>query len=103
MALYAVQGGIDVDGRPVDAGAMAVLEPRQPARIAALGATRLAVVGGEPLDGPRFLWWNFVSSRKERIVQASADWEAQRMGRVAGDSEFIPLPPTRFAPPEPIS
>jgi Pirin C-terminal cupin domain len=61
------------------------------------------VIGGQPLDGPRHMWWNFVSSRKERIIQASADWEAQRMGQVPGEHEFIPLPPTRFTPPEPLS
>jgi redox-sensitive bicupin YhaK (pirin superfamily) len=103
MALYAVQGGVRVDDRSVDSGAMAVLEPGTPARVAATGATRLVVIGGAPLDGPRYLWWNFVSSRRERILAASADWEAQRMGSVAGDPEFIPLPPTRFAPPEPLS
>jgi hypothetical protein len=41
------------------------------------------------------MWWNFVSSRKDRIIQASEDWQAMRMGRVPGDDEFIPLPPTR--------
>jgi hypothetical protein len=64
---------------------------------------RLVVIGGEPLDAHRYMWWNFVSSRKDRIIQASADWEAQRMGHVPGEHEFIPLPPTRFAPPEPVS
>ena len=49
------------------------------------------------------MWWNFVSSRKERVLEASADWEAQRMGQIAGEHEFIPLPPTRFTPPEPLS
>jgi redox-sensitive bicupin YhaK (pirin superfamily) len=53
---------------------------------------RLLVVGGDPLDGHRFIRWNFVSSRKERILQAEADWQAQRMGQVPGDAEFIPLP-----------
>jgi redox-sensitive bicupin YhaK (pirin superfamily) len=103
MALYPVQGGLLVNGQRMDARAMAVLQPGQPARLLASGATRIAIVGGEPLDAPRYLWWNFVSSRRERILQASADWEAQRMGGIAGDPEFIPLPPTRFAPPEPIS
>jgi redox-sensitive bicupin YhaK (pirin superfamily) len=103
IALYPVQGGLSVNSQRMDAGAMAVLEPGQPARLRASGATRIAIVGGEPLDGPRYLWWNFVSSRRERILQAGADWEAQRMGGIAGDPEFIPLPPTRFAPPEPIS
>jgi redox-sensitive bicupin YhaK (pirin superfamily) len=103
MALYAVQGGVQVDDRPIDSGALAVLEPGTPARVAATGPTRLVVIGGEPLDGPRYVWWNFVSSRRERIVAASADWEAQRLGSVAGDPEFIPLPAARFAAPEPLS
>ena len=54
-----------------------------------------AMVGGAPL-GHRFMWWNFVSSRKERIVQASRDWESQTMGQVPGDAELIPLPERRF-------
>ncbi len=57
--------------------------------------TRLMVIGGDALDGHRFMWWNFVSSRKERIVQASRDWEAQNMGRVPRDTELIPLPARR--------
>ncbi|HEV2607413.1 MAG TPA: pirin-like C-terminal cupin domain-containing protein, partial [Xanthomonadaceae bacterium] len=48
--------------------------------------------GGEPLDGPRHLWWNFVSSSKERIEQAKQDWLEGRFGKIAGDDEFIPLP-----------
>jgi redox-sensitive bicupin YhaK (pirin superfamily) len=103
MALYPVQGSLMVNGERLAAGAMAVLEPDQPVRLMGIGETRVAIVGGDPLDGPRYLYWNFVSSRRERILQASADWEAQRMGGIVGDSEFIPLPPTRFAPPEPIS
>jgi len=50
------------------------------------------VIGGAPLDGPRYLWRNFVSSRKERIEQAKADWRADRFERVVGETEFIPLP-----------
>ena len=50
------------------------------------------MIGGEPLDGPRFITWNFVSSRRERILEAGADWAAQRMGQVPGETEFIPLP-----------
>ena len=61
------------------------------------------VVGGAPLDGPRFITWNFVSSRRERILQAGADWQAQRMGQVPGETEFIPLPgpPFQVASPAP--
>ena len=50
------------------------------------------MLGREPMDGPRFIWWNFVSSRTERIEQAKADWKQARFDSVPGDSEFIPLP-----------
>ena len=56
-------------------------------------AARIVLVGGETMDGPRHIWWNFVSSRPERIEQAKADWKAGRFGTVPGDAdEFIPLP-----------
>jgi redox-sensitive bicupin YhaK (pirin superfamily) len=103
QALYAVESAVEVDGEPLPQGLLAVLAPQQPATVFASTGARLVVIGGAPLDAPRHLWWNFVSSRKERILQASADWEAMRMGTVPGDPEFIPLPPTRFTPPEPLS
>ena len=56
---------------------------------------RIVLVGGAPL-GQRFMVWNFVSSRRERIVQAQDDWQAQRFERVPGETEFIPLPPRRL-------
>jgi redox-sensitive bicupin YhaK (pirin superfamily) len=103
MAVYPVQGRVWVDGQPVAANTMAVLRRGEPAHVSAPQAARFVVIGGEPLDAPRHMWWNFVSSRKARIIQAAEDWDAQRMGRVPGDDEFIPLPPTRFTPPEPLS
>jgi redox-sensitive bicupin YhaK (pirin superfamily) len=60
--------------------------------IEALEDARLMLVGGEPLDGPRNIWWNFVSSSKDRMEQAKADWKAGRFGPVPGETEFIPLP-----------
>ena len=76
---------------------LAVADPGQPLRLTAgESAVRLMVIGGEPLDAPRHMWWNFVSSRKERIVQAASDWEAQAMGQVPGEVEWIPLPEHRF-------
>ena len=54
-------------------------------------AARIMLLGGEPL-GPRVVWWNFVSGSRERIERAKDDWRAQRMGRVPGETEFIPLP-----------
>ena len=95
MALYAVQGELLVDGHAVPTQQMAVLGS-ETVHLFAKAATRLVVIGGAPLDGPRHMWWNFVSSRRERIAQAADDWQAQRLGQVPGDSEFIPLPETRF-------
>ena len=102
MAVYPVENGLLIDGQTAPPRVMTVLDGR-PVRLEAPQGARLAVVGGAPLDAPRHMWWNFVSSRKERIIEASADWEAQRFAQVPGESEFIPLPPTRFTPPEPVS
>ena len=97
MAVYPVMGELQIDGRAITPGTMAVLSAGNSTRVLAPAGGRFAIVGGEPLDGPRHMWWNFVSSRKERILQAAADWEAMRMGKVAGDDEFIPLPEHRFS------
>ena len=101
MAVYPVDGDVQVDGETVAAHTMAVLPDGQGASISAAGAVRLMVIGGAPLDGPRFITWNFVSSRKERILEAGADWAAQRMGQVPGETEFIPLPGHPFGVQEP--
>jgi len=92
-AIYSVDHPLVIDGTDVPAFTLAVLAPGEAATIAAPGGARCAVIGGEPLDGPRFLWWNFVSSSKERIERAKEDWSAQRMGKIAGEHEWIPLPP----------
>ncbi|MYM37754.1 pirin family protein [Duganella qianjiadongensis] len=91
-AIYPVSGEISVDGRELALHAMALLDTAAVPRIAAQTEARFVVIGGEPLDGHRYMSWNFVSSRKERIVQASEDWEAQRFDAVPGETEFIPLP-----------
>ncbi|MDP1565764.1 MAG: pirin family protein [Polaromonas sp.] len=96
LAVYAVDGDITIDGERVPAHKLAVLSGGAAVKLLASQATRLMVIGGDALDGHRFMWWNFVSSRKERIVQASRDWEAQAMGHVPGDAELIPLPERRF-------
>jgi redox-sensitive bicupin YhaK (pirin superfamily) len=95
-ALYVVEGSLAVADGVVEAGTMLVFEPGVPLAIDATSPARVMLLGGEPLDGPRFVWWNFVSSRKERIRQAAEDWKAQRFPAVPGETEFIPLPP---APP----
>jgi redox-sensitive bicupin YhaK (pirin superfamily) len=81
-------GDLDVSSAQVAVQAGASAPP-----VRAKTASRLMLFGGAPLDGERHLWWNFVSSSRERIEQAKADWAAQRFGKVAGDEEeFIPLP-----------
>jgi redox-sensitive bicupin YhaK (pirin superfamily) len=91
-AVYSVDAPLAVDGAEVPAHTMAVLAPGAPAAIVAPHGARYVVIGGAPLDGPRFIWWNFVSSRRERIERAKADWTGQRMGAVPGEHEWIPLP-----------
>jgi len=103
QAIYAVEGELQLDGVSLPLRTMAVLEAGAPVALSAPVDARLVVVGGDALDAPRHMWWNFVSSRKERILQAAADWQAMRMGTVPGDAEFIPLPPTPLTPPEPRS
>lgn len=95
LALYGVEGELKVDGETLAARTLALLAPGTATHISASTAAHFVVVGGDKLDGQRFIWWNFVSSRKERIVQAGDDWLAQRMGQVEGDAEFIPLPERR--------
>jgi redox-sensitive bicupin YhaK (pirin superfamily) len=91
-AAYVVTGDVEIDGRRISGGQMAVFASGQPILFAALTPATVMLLGGEPL-GPRFIEWNFVSSRKERIEQAKADWRAGRMKLPDGDNrEFIPLP-----------
>ncbi|TZF90650.1 pirin-like C-terminal cupin domain-containing protein, partial [Cognatilysobacter lacus] len=102
-AVYVARGEVEVDGQTVAAGHMAVLGSRQAADLVARGPATVMVLGGEPL-GPRHLEWNFVSSRRERIEQAKADWRAGRMKLPDLDNgEFIPLPSDPPPPPSPMS
>ena len=90
-ALYAVDHPFEIDGEKIDEFTMAVIPAGATPKLAAPRGGRVALVGGEPL-GHRFISWNFVSSRRERILAAEADWEAQRFARIPGETEFIPLP-----------
>jgi len=103
-AAYPVQGEITVErsgGRAFGSGGLIVFAPGEEIVIAASGGpARVMLFGGEPMDGPRHLWWNFVSSSAERLEQAKADWKAGRFGPVPGETEFIPLPEP---PPRPVN
>jgi redox-sensitive bicupin YhaK (pirin superfamily) len=92
-ALYVVDGTVDIAGDKFEPGRLLVFKPGDKVTVAAATDTHFVIVGGAPMDGPRHIWWNFVSSRKERIEQAKAEWKAGHFGKVPGDEiEFIPLP-----------
>ena len=92
-AVFIASGEIDVAGETFTAGRLLVFRPGDRISILAVSQARLMLLGGEPMDGPRHIWWNFVSSSKDRIDAAKADWKAKRFASVPGDAtEFIPLP-----------
>ena len=90
-AVYLVSGKVDLAGQIFEPGRLLVFSPGE-TLLKATDAARVLLVGGERMDGPRYLWWNFVSSSQERIEQAKADWKAGRFASVPGETEFIPLP-----------
>jgi redox-sensitive bicupin YhaK (pirin superfamily) len=92
-ALYIVNGAIEIMGDRFEPGRLLIFRPGDAITITAATDARVVLVGGAAMDGPRHIWWNFVSSRKERIEQAKADWKGRRFETVPGDDkEFIPLP-----------
>jgi redox-sensitive bicupin YhaK (pirin superfamily) len=91
LALYVVDGSVKANGVPVKQHQMAILESEASVELVASEQSRIAFIGGESL-GPRHIFWNLVSTSKERIEQAKADWKADRFPKVPGETEFIPLP-----------
>jgi redox-sensitive bicupin YhaK (pirin superfamily) len=101
--VYIASGALEVDGRRLEAGQMLIFAAGGVPALHATTTTQLIAFGGDPV-GARFIEWNFVSSSKERIDQAKADWSAGRMKLPDGDAdEFIPLPSEPRAPPNPMS
>jgi redox-sensitive bicupin YhaK (pirin superfamily) len=102
-AAFVASGNVEVEGQRFAAGRMLVFAPGSPVTFKAETRSTIMLLGGEPI-GERFVEWNFVSSSKERIAQAKADWRAGRMKLpVHDDQEFIPLPPDPPAPANPMS
>jgi redox-sensitive bicupin YhaK (pirin superfamily) len=93
---YVVDGGVSVDGQEFQRGRLLVFRPAVHVVLKALTPARVMLLGGQTL-GPRHVWWNFVSSSRERIELAKQDWKAGRFGAVPGDPDFIPLPEERRA------
>lgn len=94
QAIYVISGQVDLGSDGVfNAGQLLVLKPGKSVTVTAVNAiTRIMLLGGEPMDGPRAVVWNFVASSEERLRQARDDWENQRFPKIAGESEWIPFP-----------
>lgn len=92
-AAYVVEGAVTAGSERIERQQLAVFTKAAAPVLVADGPTRLVMLGGEPLDGPRYIWWNFVSSDKQRIVDAAHAWREGKFPRVPGDEvEFIPAP-----------
>jgi redox-sensitive bicupin YhaK (pirin superfamily) len=91
-ALYVLEGNAQLDGADLPEKHLVLLDEATRPVLRARTTVKAMLLGGEPLDGPRHLWWNFVSSSRDRIEQAKLDWVEGRFGSVPGDGEFIPLP-----------
>jgi hypothetical protein len=97
-ALYLAEGSVEIDGIAFSAGELVVFRPGSEIDFRAPEPARMMLLGGEPMDGPRHIFWNFVSSSQERLEAAKADWKARRFAQVPQETEFIPLPEEPPAP-----
>ncbi|BAT61782.1 quercetin 2,3-dioxygenase [Variibacter gotjawalensis] len=91
-AIYTLTGDIEIAGDTFGPGQLLVFRAGDEITVKAKSAARLLLFGGEPMDGPRHIWWNFVSSSRERIEDAKQQWKSGAFPRVPGETEFIPLP-----------
>ncbi len=92
-AIYILSGEIKIDNTCYGINRMLILKPGFEIKVTAISNASFIILGGTALDEPRYLWWNFVSSNKERIEQAKMDWKEGVFGKIPGDDqEFIPLP-----------
>jgi hypothetical protein len=91
-AVYVLRGAVTIGAQRCETGQLVVLAPGRDVRLEAFDAAKCLLVGGAKVDGPRHLYWNFVSSNRERIERAKSDWLEHRFPEVPGETEFIPLP-----------
>jgi hypothetical protein len=91
-AIYVAEGEVQIAGDTFEAPRLLIFRPGDRITVTATRAARLMFLGGAALDGPRYIWWNFVSSRKERIEEAKEEWKSGHFKPVPGETEFIPLP-----------
>lgn len=91
-AIYVVEGEVEIAGDVFEGPSLLIFRPGDAITVTARRPSRMMFLGGTALEGPRHLWWNFVSSRRERIEEAKEAWKAGRFPQVPGEDEFIPLP-----------
>jgi redox-sensitive bicupin YhaK (pirin superfamily) len=91
-AIYIAEGEVEIAGDSFEGPRLLVFRPGDRITVRAKSPARMMFLGGAALEGPRYIWWNFVSSRKERIEQAKEDWKTAKFAPVPGETEFIPLP-----------
>ena len=91
-AVYLVEGEVQIAGDRFEAPRLLVFRPGDRISVTATRPTRMMLLGGATMEGPRHIWWNFVSSSRERIEQAKEDWKLARFPAVPDESEIIPLP-----------
>jgi redox-sensitive bicupin YhaK (pirin superfamily) len=99
-AVFVAGGSLEVSGDTFATSQLLIFRPGDPVTLRAPAGARVLLLGGEPMDGPRHIYWNFVSSSRDQIEQAKADWAAGRFKQVPGETDFIPLP--EEAPPPPV-
>jgi redox-sensitive bicupin YhaK (pirin superfamily) len=90
--IYLVQGDVLVNGMPLPERNLGFVSSNESLEIRARAQSRVMLLGGEKMDGPRHIWWNFVASSREKLEQAKERWREQRFPPVPGETEFIPLP-----------
>ena len=95
-AIYVVEGEVEIAGERFEGPRLLIFRPGDRITVRRRARARMMFLGGAAMEGPRYIWWNFVSSRKERIEQAKEDWKSGRFRPVPGETEFIPLPQLAF-------
>jgi redox-sensitive bicupin YhaK (pirin superfamily) len=91
-AIYVAEGEVEIAGETFEAPRLLIFRPGDCITVTARRRARLMFLGGSALEGPRYIWWNFVSSRRDRIEQAKENWKSGRFTPVPDETEFIPLP-----------
>jgi len=101
-AVYLLEGDLAIDGKTFQPGNMIVFTEGTAVDIRAVGDAKFMLIGGDRLEKPRYMWWNFVSSRHDLIEQARLDWREGNFAPIPNESGFVPLPEGNFPKPQPL-